>query len=123
LLTGIISNNKLAKKAVKLAWEVKGVKEVIDEIQIASNKSRFNGFRTYSKDAIISSQIETRGIFTKNISLRNVKVNTVNSVVYLIGVAKTDYEIRKVTNLIARIKGVKKVISHIIKTNDSRRRT
>ena len=121
LLSGIVSDPALAKEAVDLAWKVEGVKEVIDEVQIAKNGSNFNGFKTYAKDAAITSQIESRGFFTKNISLVDVKVNTVNSVVYLLGVAKNEREIEKITNFIARIKGVEKVVSHIITADDDRR--
>lgn len=122
LLTGIVSNAQMARKAVHLAWKVKGVSEVIDEIQIARNNSNLNGFRTYSKDAVITTQIEGRIFFTKDASTVNVKINTVNSVVYLLGVAKDDYEIEKITNIIAKIKGVRKVVSHLIKIDDARRR-
>jgi osmotically-inducible protein OsmY len=121
LLTGIVSDPSLAKKAVELAWKVSQVKEVINEIQIAKNKSRLNGFRTYSKDAIITTQIESRSFFTSDISLINVKINTVNSVVYLLGVANSEYEIERITGLIAKTKGVKGVVSHIIRINDERR--
>lgn len=113
LLTGIVSNSSLASEAVDLAWKVDGVKEVIDEIQVARNRSRLNGFRTYSKDAIITGQIRARVGVNKDVNLLNVKINTVNSVVYLFGVSKSDHETHKLTKLVARIKGVKKVISHI----------
>ena len=121
LLTGIVSDEKLAKKANELAWKVGGVIEVIDEIQVAKNGSSLNGFRTYAQDAIITSQIESRGFFTRNISLVNVKINTVNGVVYLLGIAKNEREINKVTGFIASIKGVQKVVSHVIIADDERR--
>ncbi len=121
LLTGIVSSSYLVQKAVDSAWSVKNVKEVINEIQIAKNRSRLNGFKTYTKDALITTQIESRMLFTKDVSVQNVKINTVNSVVYLLGVSDDDYQIQQITNTIARIKGVKKVISHIINIDDARR--
>ncbi len=122
LLTGIVSDGELARKAVDIAWRSQLASEVIDEIQIAKNKSKLNGFRTYFRDFSITTQIEGRVFFTPDVSLLNVKVDTVNSVVYLLGVARNDYEIQKITNLVARINGVKRVVSHIIKLDDERRR-
>ena len=122
LLTGIVSQREMAKKAVDIAWRNNLASEVINEIQIAKNKSKFNGFRTYFRDLAITTQIESRFFVTSNVSLLNVKVNTVNSVVYLIGVANTEYEIQKITNLVSKIKGVRKVVSHIITLDDDRRR-
>lgn len=121
LLSGIVSSSSLSKKAQDLAWKVTGVKEVIDEVQIARNKSKLNGFRTYSRDAAITSQIEARALFAQDISLLNTKVNTVNSTVYLLGVAQDNYEIDKITKMVAKTKGVKRVVSHIITISDSRR--
>jgi osmotically-inducible protein OsmY len=121
LLTGIVSDYEMVKKAKKLAWEVQGVKEVINEIQVAKNKSQFNGFRIFAKDLIITSQINARSLIKKDVSTLNVKINTVNSTVYLFGVAQNQIEIDRITRLVAKTKGVKKVVSHIIEINDPRR--
>lgn len=121
LLTGIVSDPELAKKAVDLSWKVKGVKEVIDEIQVSSDKSKLSGFKPYGKDFYLTAAIETRVFFTKNASLIDVKITTVNGVVYLLGVAKDENDIERLTKVIAKVKGVKKVVSHIIKLDDERR--
>jgi osmotically-inducible protein OsmY len=121
LLSGIVSDHKMVDKAEELAWQARNVKEVINEIQVAKNKSKLNGFKTYSKDASITSQIEAKVLLVKDVSTMNIKINTVNSVVYLLGVAKSNYEINKITKLAAKIAGVKKVISHIIEIDDDRR--
>lgn len=121
LLTGIVSDESLAKKAVELSWQVEGVKEVIDEIQISSDQSKISGFKSYGKDSFLSNAIEARAFFTKKVSLINVKVTTVNGVVYLLGVAKDDDEIARITKTVAKVRGVKKVVSHIIKIDDPRR--
>jgi osmotically-inducible protein OsmY len=50
----------------------------------------------------------------KKIASINFDVVTINRVVYLIGVAKNEREIRELTNIAAKIIGVRKVISHIV---------
>ena len=37
LLTGVVKDEKKAREAVDIAWKVKNVREVIDEIQIINN--------------------------------------------------------------------------------------
>ncbi len=121
LLTGITSNEDLAKKASDLCWKVKGVKEVIDEIQIAPKKGILKSMARYSIDTVITAKTELKMFLNNDISSSNYKVTTVNKVVYLIGVAKDESEITRVANLAAKIQGVSKVISHIILKDDNRR--
>jgi len=123
LLTGIIDNTANAQKAVKIAWKVRGVKEVINELQLVKKKSKIKSFFNYSRDSFISAQIKTRLFFNKDLSSINFKTTTVNGTVYLIGVARNNFEIRQIANLIAKTRGTKKVVSYIILTNDLRRNT
>ncbi len=121
LLTGVANNSKSAKKAADICWNVKGVKEVMDEIQLIPGRTRTDNFLAYFKDAMITTEVETRLIFQKNIDSINYKSTTVNGVVYLIGIGRDSFEIKKVTNYIARISGVKKVVSHVVLASDDRR--
>ena len=122
LLTGIVQNEKEAQKAVNIAWKVKNVKEVIDEIQVVK---RFRIFRTsnqYLKDTSITSNIQSKLLFTKNIPSVNYQIITVNNVVYLLGVATSNSELNKVNNIAAKTKGVNRVVSHVILKDDNRRK-
>lgn len=114
MLTGVVDNPKLAKKANEISWNVKGVKEVIDEIQVVDNKSAIGGVIDYFKDASITAQVNSRLLFNKNIATINIKTITVNRVVYLIGIARSQSEIDLANRIAARTAGVKKVINHII---------
>ena len=123
LLTGITDNIESSNKASDLAWKVEGVREVINEIQIVKKKSKVKSFFNYTRDSFISTQIKTRLFFNKNVSLINFKTTTVNGAVYIIGIAKNNLEISQVTNLVARTKGTKKVVSHLILEGDIRRKS
>ncbi len=59
LLTGNVDKPDSQIEAVKLAWQVYGVKEVMNEVQI-NDKS---GFWNYAKDVWISTQVRTRLLF------------------------------------------------------------
>ncbi|MFT6105843.1 MAG: osmotically-inducible protein OsmY [Rickettsiales bacterium] len=113
LLTGIVDSKRMVKKANSLSWRVPGVKEVIDEIQVYSKKSTIRNFLNYFKDASITAQIGTKALMSKDIASINFEVVTINKVVYLIGSAKNEREIRYLTEIAAKVIGVRKVISHI----------
>jgi osmotically-inducible protein OsmY len=114
LLTGIVDSKLIVKKANYLAWKVSGVKEVIDEIQVYSKKSTVRNLLNYFKDVSITAQIGTKALMSKKISSINFEVVTINKIVYLIGVARNEREIRELTNIASKIVGVRKVISHIV---------
>jgi osmotically-inducible protein OsmY len=122
MLTGVVTDPKKARKAVDIAWNINGVKEVIDEIQIVKNRSLIKKMARYSNDAAITTQIESQILFKKNVASLNYKVTTVNGIVYLIGVGQNSSEIKRVADLCAKVSGVKKVVSHVILVDDKRRK-
>lgn len=117
LLTGVVDDANIVKKADEISWKVKGVKEVIDEIQVVDSKSFVGGFSNYFRDSSITAQISSRMLLNKHISTINIKVITVNQIVYLIGIAKNQTEIELANKVAAKTLGVKKVINHIILSN------
>ncbi len=122
LLTGIARDVEKAQLAQLLTWKVSGVKEVIDEIQIRENeefKTKDFLFATY--DYLITAQVEARLLLTRDIASMNFKVTTVAGVVYVIGVADNEFEMRRVMSVASKVRGVSKVVNHVILENDSRR--
>ncbi len=113
MLTGIVDDDSLVAKANKIAWEVGGVKEVIDEIQVKRNKSLANNFINYFKDTAITAQIGSKALLNSEISSVNFEVVTINNIVYLIGTAQKSSEIKAISDIAAKVSGVNKVISHI----------
>ncbi|MBM5783039.1 MAG: BON domain-containing protein, partial [Pelagibacterales bacterium] len=123
LLTGIVRDVQKAKLASDLCWSVKGVKEVIDEIQVRDGDSvHLKDFLSATADYSITSQIETKMLFDKKITTLNYQVTTVNKTVYFLGVAQNESEKRRVLSLASKVLGVKKVVDHIILLGDDRRK-
>ncbi len=123
LLTGIARDLQKAKLASDLAWKAYGVKEVIDEIQLRDGEGMsFKDCTVAAYDYFISSKIEGRLLISKKVPTFNYKITTVSKTVYIIGVAHDEAELTKVINLITKIGGVEKVVSHVILINDSRRK-
>ena len=121
LLTGIVRDDKKAKLATELAWKVRGVKEVIDEIKVTEDAITAKDFTKGFRDYVITTQINTKMLFSKKVASVNYKVTTVAKTVYLLGVSKDDAEMRNALSIAAKTSGVRKVVNHLILANDSRR--
>ncbi|MCH2547326.1 MAG: BON domain-containing protein [Alphaproteobacteria bacterium] len=119
LLTGPVESADGAARAVQLAWEVEGVREVINEIQITNR----GGPAVFAQDAWITTQAKSRLIAEKNVKSVNYTIETVNSVIYLMGIAQNEDELARVLNVLSRVKGVRRVVSHARLKNDPRRNT
>lgn len=122
LLTGILTDHKKAKEANEIAWKIKGVKEVIDEIDLVDNDE--NHIKKITKsfaDYLITAQIETRLFFTRHIFSRNYKITTIARRVYILGVSHNRGEIARVLKVVSTTHGVKEVINHAIFVDDDRR--
>ncbi|MBO31512.1 MAG: hypothetical protein CMM74_00835 [Rhodospirillaceae bacterium] len=109
LLTGATTDSRLSDQAVKLAWKVDGVKEVLNEIQTTKNTSATD----YAQDTWITAQLKSKLTFDIEILAINYVVETVNGTVYLIGVGQNQAEIDRAVQHATGIKYVRKVISHV----------
>ncbi len=118
LLTGNVDKPETKVEAVRIAWTIAGVHEVIDEIQINDKSSFWN----YTRDVWISTQIRTRLIATKGIRSINYSVITVNQVVYLMGIAVDQSELDKVTYIASTTSYVQRVVSYARLKTDPRRK-
>jgi osmotically-inducible protein OsmY len=109
LITGVVETSEKRDKAGELVWQVEGVNEVLNEIQVTEDHSIMNT----AKDSWISTQLETELLFSRDVRNINYAVETVNGVVYLFGIGRSDREIEVATNIARNIDGVKKVVNHM----------
>jgi len=109
LLTGASKNTKITDKAVKLAWSVEGVKDVINEIQVGKS----SGIANMAQDSWITAQLKSNITFDSNIYSINYTIETVNGTIYLIGIAQNKKELERVKQYAANIKFVQNIISHV----------
>lgn len=108
LMTGAVADEKMRAEAVRIAWTVNGVKDVLNEIQVAPS-----GFVNTARDTWISTQLVTKMTLDKDVQSINYGVETVNGVVYLIGIAQDQKELDRVVNYARDLTYVQKVISHV----------
>ena len=117
LLTGNVDKPDSQIQGVRLAWQVSGVKEVINEIQL-NDKA---GFSNYARDLWISTQIKSRLLFEKHIRSVNFSIITVNQVVYIMGIAQDQDELERVTYVCSTTSYVERVVSYVRLKDDPRR--
>ena len=109
LLTGTVETEAMRAEAVRLAWSAKGVKEVINELQLADSGSA-SGF---ARDTWISTQLKSALLFDKQVSSINYSIETVRGTVYLIGLAQNRVELDRVMNHARGLSYVKKVVNYV----------
>ena len=109
LLTGASKNTKITDQAVKIAWKINGVKNVINEIQVGHSSNISN----FAQDAWITTQVKSSITFDSTIYSINYTIETVNGTVYLIGIAQNKKELDNVKNHASKTKFVRNVISHV----------
>ncbi len=122
LLTGIVRNFDKAKLAQDLCWKVEGVNEVIDETQLREGeKLVVRDFYSAVKDYLITSEVEARLLINRDVRSLNYHISTVDSVVYLFGISQNKNEMNLAVKIASVVKGVNKVVNHLILVDDSRR--
>ncbi|BDU60525.1 BON domain-containing protein [Candidatus Rickettsia kotlanii] len=111
LLTGNIQKESDALKAVEIAWNQKSVKEVINELKVNKNSNHFD-LAQYAKDSMITTQIKAKNLVRKDIKFANYTILTIDNIVYLFGVARSEEELEKLASIASKIKGVEKVVCY-----------
>lgn len=108
LLTGMMASEVDRAEAVRLVWKAEGVKDVLNEIQIGSTS-----VRDLAKDSWVTTQLKTKVTFDREILAINYSLETVNGIVYLIGIAQNKQELDRVIAHARSINYVRNIISHV----------
>ena len=110
LLTGLVDNQEIRIDAVRRVWEVEGVNEVINEIQIGNRAS----LKEYAQDIWITAQV--RGLAAKTVGLRSVAYNfeTIQGRVYIVGITSRPEQLEAIIDIAKTVKGVTEIINYVI---------
>ncbi|MGJ3261580.1 MAG: BON domain-containing protein [Rhodospirillales bacterium] len=108
LLTGRVPTEDHRARAVKIAWGVSDVKDVINEVLVSENP-----LSDIANDSWITTQLKSKMTFDKDILAINYSIETVGAVIHLIGIAQDKDELQRVINHARSIKYVKRVVSHV----------
>ncbi|MGQ0662736.1 MAG: BON domain-containing protein [Pseudomonadota bacterium] len=117
LVTGTVKDPQARADAIQLAWQASGVREVLNEIEVATA----GDIGAYARDVAASAELRARLLVAREVSSVNYHVETVGGVVYLIGVAQDQAELDRVLDIARNLRNVRRVVSHVLMKDDPRR--
>ena len=116
LFTGKVNKPQTRIQFTKIAWSVKGVNEVNNEIQISNTSS----LRNIARDISSMGEIRARIMTDKKINSLNFSIDVVNDTAYLSGVASNVEEMGLVKAHASSARFIKEVYNYITLTDDTR---
>ncbi len=116
LVTGKIKNVDTKIELTKILWEVNGVKEVNNKVQI----SETSNFKNIAKDLASLGEIKARLMASKKLNSLNYSIDVVNNIAYISGIASSEEEISIVTQIVQEARFIKEV-QNFVKVNKDKR--
>jgi osmotically-inducible protein OsmY len=104
-LTGTVDSVDEKILLTKIAWKTEGARSVKNNIKV---KDKFS-LKNSAKDLLITSQLKVALLSNKQVSMANYQINTVNQIIFIFGIAKSESEKREVINeakIIADVKNI-----------------
>jgi osmotically-inducible protein OsmY len=108
LLAGNVPSQNDKIEAARIAWSARGIEQVGNEIMVKGKQS----FIRNTKDGILEKSVRTRLIADKLVKARNFNIETHDGIVYVMGVARTQAELKRAAKIAATTRGAKQVISY-----------
>ena len=116
LFTGKLSNPNDKIEITKLAWRIRDVKEVNNEIQITDISS----LKNIARDIASLGEIRARLMSDKSINSINFSIDVVNDKAYISGVANNELEMNLVKSHASSARFIKEVYNYVILNKDTR---
>ena len=116
LMTGKVKTPEEKILSTKLAWEVRGVREVVNEIQVVDRSS----LKDVAKDLAASAQLRGKLIADPDVSSLNFSIDVVNGTVYLSGIAADTEEMNRVVSHARDLRFAQQVVNYIKLRSDLR---
>ncbi|MAK05812.1 MAG: transporter [Rhodospirillaceae bacterium] len=116
LFTGKLINPNDKIEFTKLAWNIRGVNEVNNEIQLTDMTS----IKNIARDVASLGEIRARLMSDKSINSLNFSVDVVNDKAYVSGVATSELEMNLVKNHASSARFINEVYNYIILNKDTR---
>lgn len=110
LLTGIVETQEIRINAVRKVWEIKGVREVVNEIEVGNKTT----IKEYANDLWINTQVKS--LAAKAVGLRALSYNfeTIRGKVYIAGITSRVDQLQLIINGTKTIKGVKEIVNYVV---------
>lgn len=114
LVTGVVQNPDHRVEAIRLAWQPEGVVQVINEVRVENS----DGITGFARDKWITGNLRAKLIFDREVQSINYTIDTLQGVVYLMGIAQDQAELNKVITHARNTNYVKQVVSYVKMAGD-----
>jgi len=108
LLTGNVPSQEDKIEATRIAWSARGVKQVGNEALIQGKQSLIRN----TKDGFLEKSVRARLGIDKLVKASNFNIETNEGIVYIMGIARTEAELKRAAQIAATTKGARQVISY-----------
>lgn len=110
LLTGLVDTQEIRIEAVRKVWEINGVREVINEIEVGDKTT----LKEYMNDLWINTQVKS--LAARTIGLRSFSYNfeTIKGKVYIAGITSRPEQLQAIVESTKTIKGVKEIVNYVV---------
>ena len=110
LLTGLVDSQEIRIDAVRLVWEVEGVREIINEIEIGDRST----LKDYASDLWINTQ--ARAVAAKVVGIRAITFNfeTIQGKIYIAGISNRQDLLEEMISSLKNIKGVNEIVNYVM---------
>ena len=109
LITGQVPTPEDRITLSRIIWGVSGVKEVHNEVTVSDSES----LSSFGDDTLITTKLKLQLLRDADILNLNYSVETVNGVVYLMGIAQNQAELNRVEAHVREISGVRRIVSYV----------
>ena len=110
LLTGLVDTQEIRIEAVRKVWEINGVREVINEIEVGNKTT----LKEYINDLWINTQVKS--LAARTIGLRSFSYNfeTIKGKVYIAGITSRPEQLQAIVESTKTIKGVNEIVNYVV---------
>ena len=116
LMTGKVKTPEEKVEATRIAWEIKDVREVVNELQVSDTSS----LKDLAKDLAASATLRGKLIADTSVSSLNFNIDVVNGTIYLSGIAADSAEMNRVVAHAQEVRFTRKVVNYIMLSTDKR---
>ena len=116
LMTGKVKTPEEKVQTTRIAWEIKGVREVVNELLVSDTSL----LKDLAKDLAASATLRGKLIADTDISSLNFNIDVVNGTIYLSGIAADAAEMNRVVAHAQEVRFTRKVVNYIMLSTDKR---
>jgi len=109
LLSGRVVSPEQRVRAEEIAWSSTRTRDVANEIKIEQP----GGFFANASDELITARVRASLVASGKVKSINYNIETYDGVVYLMGIARTQDELKEAAERASKVGGVERVVSYV----------